>query len=303
MTKFPAGSGRANASEAADESADRESAQKLSAAAEFSSSKLLHNIKGFIFDFDGTLFDHALLPFRLISAYPPDLFRLRRERIARRQFAGCDYYTPEEYFRSFFTMHGKAGFRSPQQARDWYFGRYMPRMIRVLKKHYKLRPGVTELFRQFSAYSNSKAPAPGSAPKAQPRVAIYSDYPFLKERLEALGLYPGSSVLLFGPDFFGAQKPAARPFLCIAKDFGVEPEEVLVIGDREETDGLGAFKAGMKFFCLETGRKRHFRLDPNRRPEWEEPHGPSLLMHAGSWEDLVALLMEKYKLPPTSRQR
>ena len=263
---------------------------------ELSSAKLLRNIKGIIFDFDGTLFDHTLIPFYLIASYPPDWLRLWRERLVRKNFIGCDYLVPEEYYRAFFTELGKACSRSPEQMHNWYFNRFIPRMIQVLKKHYKPRPGVLEMLRWFKDHTNDVPAFDGSgSAHPVPKVAVYSDYPFLKERTEALGIVTGPDILLYGPESFGAQKPATRPFLSIAKDLGVIPEEVLVIGDREETDGLGAFKAGMRFFCLETGRKRYFKLDPYRRRIKEEPHGPSLLMYAGNWDDLIKLLKEKYR--------
>ena len=263
---------------------------------EISSAKLFRNIKGIIFDFDGTLFDNALIPFYLIAAYPLDLLRCWKERLIRKRFAGCDYSSPKNYYRAFFAAMGKACARPPERIRNWYFNRYMPRMIRILGKHYKLRPGVKELFQYLDA--PAQASPPQALPSNLPRVAVYSDYPFLKERIEALGLIPGPRLLLYGPESFGAQKPAVRPFLCIARDLGAAPEEILVIGDREETDGLGAFKAGMRFFCLETGHKRYFRLDPYRSPvKNSEPQGPSLLMHAGAWDELAKLLLEKFTKP------
>lgn len=246
--------------------------------AEISSSKLLRGIKGIIFDFDGTLFDNVFIAFHLIAAYPPDVLRIWRERLVRKRFAGCDYTSSEEYYRAFFAAMGKSCSRSPQRIRDWYFNHYMPRMVRVLRNHYEPRPGVQELFQHINNPNF-------------PRIAVYSDYPFLKERLEALGLYLDPQIPLYGPDSFGAQKPAARPFQCIARDIGAAPEEALVVGDREETDGLGAFRAGMRFFCLKTGRRRYFRLDPYRRKVKEQPHGPSLVMYAGAWDDLVRLLL------------
>jgi len=240
-----------------------------------SPAKLLHNIKGLIFDFDGTLFDNALIAFYLIAACPSDALRIWRERLVRKRFAACDFDSVEDYHEAFFTALGKYCLRSPAKMRHWYFDRYMPRMVRVLQKHYQPRPGVQKLFLRKT-----------------PRIAVYSDYPFLKERMEALGVTRGPKVLLYGPESFGAQKPAARPFLHIASDLGVRPEEVLVIGDRNDTDGLGAFNAGMRFFCLETGRKRYFRLDPYRRRPEEEPHGPSLVMYSGIWDDLIKALLE-----------
>jgi len=247
----------------------------------YSLSLMLSSIKGIIFDFDGTLFDNILIPFYLIAAWPFDLCRIRKERLIRKRFAGSDYSSPEEYYDAFFAALGKACFCSPQRIRSWYFFHYMPRMVHVLKKHYKFRPGVKELFQHYDSRNN-------------PRVAIYSDYPFLRERLEAMGLSPGPDIHLYGPESFGAQKPAVGPFLKIAANLGAAPEEVLVIGDREETDGLGAFRAGMHFFCLETGHKRYYRLDPNRRRPLknEQTPGPSLLMYAGAWDALIKLLMK-----------
>jgi len=228
------------------------------------------NIKGIIFDFDGTLFDNTRIPLYLIAAWPFDLHRIWQERLIRKRLAGCDYASPEEYYNAFFAALGKACFCSPLRIRDWYFNRYMPRMIRVLKKHYQHRPGARELFQKFDV-------------SGIPRVAVYSDYPFLKERLEALGLSPGPGIPLYGPESFGAQKPAARPFLRIAEDLGVTPEEILVVGDREETDGLGASGAGMNFFLLETNSKRHSLSAPNTP-------GPPPFRYADGWDELVKLL-------------
>jgi HAD superfamily hydrolase (TIGR01549 family) len=242
---------------------------------------MLHNIKGIIFDFDGTLFDNFMFGFNLIAANPLNMFRVWKERLIRKRFAGRDFMTPENYYRVFFAEMGKICLRSPEQIRNWYFNRYMPRMVRVIRNHYQYRPGVQELFRRVEAQGTL-------------RLAVYSDYPLLKERMEALGLCPSPAIPLYSPGSFGAQKPAARPFLRIARDLGVAPKEVLVIGDRDETDGLGAFNAGMRFFRLETGRQRYYSFDPYRRRPADPPHGPSLVMYAGTWDNLIKVLMAQH---------
>ena len=243
--------------------------------------KMLRSIKGVIFDFDGTLFDSTGIAFYLIAAYLPDIFLVRRERLIRNRFSGCDFLTTEKYFESFFKEMSVCFGRQSEKLKSWYFNRYMPRMVRVLKKHFKPRPGLKELIKLMDS------------PKSAVKTAIYSDYSFLKERMESLGLDTSGHIRLYGPESFGAQKPAVRPFLQIAKDLSLAPEEILVIGDREQTDGLGAFRAGMHFFCLETGRKRYFKLDPNRRRPNEKPRGPSLLMYAGAWDDICNLLIKE----------
>jgi FMN phosphatase YigB (HAD superfamily) len=247
---------------------------------------MLRNIKGVIFDFDGTLFDSAGFGFLLIAACPTDMFRIRKERLIRSRFQGRDYLTPEKYLNTFFAEMSKVCFgRPPEKLKSWYYNHYMPRMVKVLKNHFKPRPGFNELFQLMDS-------------KTSPlKAAVYSDYPFLKERMESLDLNVTERIRLYGPELFGAQKPAVRPFLQIAKDFNLSPEEILVIGDREDTDGLGAFKAGMRFFCLETGRKRYYNLDPNRQRPKGKPQGPSLLMYAGAWNGLFNMLIkEKFKM-------
>lgn len=243
--------------------------------------RMLDTIKGIIFDFDGTLYDHSNIAFRMISANPIATIRIWKERLVRSRFQGRDFLSPENFYRAFFIELGKACLRPPGRVRNWYFNHYMPRMIRILKKYYQPRHGVKELLQKLGS---SESPI---------KTAVYSDYPLLKERIEALGLEPSDNIKLYGPDFFGAQKPAARPFLQIAKSFGLHPEEILVIGDREDTDGLGAYNAGMRFFCLETGLRRYYRLDPYRRKQSGEMQGPTLLMYAGAWDGLIKLLFRR----------
>ena len=247
-------------------------------------SKVLRNIRGIIFDFDGTLFDNTRFPMYLIFAYLPDILRIWRERLVRKRFEGRDFLTREKYYRAFFGVMGKACRRSPQQMRNWYFNSYMPRMVRVLKKHYKLRPGVKEFLNRLDEPC-------GGGQDNFPAFAIYSDYPFLKERMIAMGASISPRLYLYTPESFGAQKPAARPFQCIAKDMGIKPEEILVIGDRDDTDGCGAYNAGMRFLCLLTGRRPYFKLDPYRNYPEIDMHqaGPILPMYSATWDELKDL--------------
>lgn len=243
--------------------------------------KLFRKIKGIIFDFDGTLFDNKNIAFYMIAANPLDWMRIWKERRIRKRFAGCDFISSENYYNAFFRELGKACLRSPERMKNWYFNRYMPRMIKVLKKHYNSRPDLNNLLKSIESQKNPL------------QIAVYSDYPFVKERFMSIGVTPSERIKMYGPESFGAQKPAVRPFLKIAGEFGLSPEEILVIGDREDTDGLGAFNAGMHFFCLETGRKRYYNLDPNRRRPKGKPQGPSLLMYAGTWNGLYNLLIKE----------
>jgi phosphoglycolate phosphatase-like HAD superfamily hydrolase len=60
------------------------------------------NIRGIIFDFDGTLFDYSGLPFYMILACPWDALTVYRERVSLKIFAGCDFGSAERYYAAYF---------------------------------------------------------------------------------------------------------------------------------------------------------------------------------------------------------
>jgi len=196
------------------------------------------DIKGVIFDFDGTLYKKVGIAFNLVKEYLPDTFNILRERAIRRRFKGCDYPNPEEYLNAFFNDLGKKCSWTPEKTREWYFTRYMPRYAIMLKKHYRSRKGAKEIL-QFL-----------DSPDSPLKAAIYSDYPLLKDRMEAIGLSCPQRIRLYSSHTFGAQKPAARPLLQIAEDLNLKPHEILVIGDNRKADGQGAKNAGMRYFHI-----------------------------------------------------
>jgi FMN phosphatase YigB (HAD superfamily) len=188
------------------------------------------------------------------------------ERRIRKGLAGADYGSAGAYYGEFFSRMSRAAGKSAEGLRSWYFDRYIPLMCGVLKNHYRPRPGTAELFERLAA---------GAVP-----FAVYSDYPRTAERLSALGLGPVCKGKLYGPEDFGAQKPAARPFLSIARDLGVPPDHTLVAGDRDDTDGAGAAAAGMAYIGIVNRNKQ----------------GPSPSV---SWETFGALLREQLGFPGT----
>ncbi|MCP3918783.1 MAG: HAD family hydrolase [bacterium] len=78
-------------------------------------------------------------------------------------------------------------------------------------------------------------------------LGVFSDYP-ASAKLKALGLERFFELRLDAaePDV-NAFKPHPRGFLVACERWGVEPQDVLYVGDREEVDGEGARRAGMPF--------------------------------------------------------
>ena len=57
-------------------------------------------------------------------------------------------------------------------------------------------------------------------------------------------------------EFAGALKPAPRPFSEIAQYWNLPVDKILVIGDRDDTDGNAARNAGMRFIQISDRKKR-----------------------------------------------
>ncbi len=93
-------------------------------------------------------------------------------------------------------------------------------------------------------------------------LAVLSDFPVSK-KLEALGL---SAFFPIGrtSEECGRLKPAARPFLSLAKELGLEPQEILYVGNNRHFDIIGANAAGMET-ALRTSRFRSARLQASER--------------------------------------
>jgi FMN phosphatase YigB (HAD superfamily) len=205
----------------------------------------------FIFDFDGTLYNARFMAPLLVAALPFEIPLIRAERRTRKLFRGRDFGNAAAYWDAFFEemasslYGGNARRKKNIDLRAWYFERYIPAMTDVLRRHYSARKGAAELF------GSARGSARGTALRTALRVpfAIYSDYPQTSERLRAIGL-DIPNELVYGPENFGAQKPAPRPFLAIADALGCAASHVCVVGDKDETDGEGAAAAGMRFFKI-----------------------------------------------------
>jgi HAD superfamily hydrolase (TIGR01549 family) len=71
---------------------------------------------------------------------------------------------------------------------------------------------------------------------------------------------------IVGADTFGSDKPDRRIFDGSLKLLGVSASEALFVGDKLETDGIGAKGAGMRFVWLD-------RAGKGGAPEWAERIG------------------------------
>jgi len=80
------------------------------------------------------------------------------------------------------------------------------------------------------------------------KTALVSDYP-ATSKLEALGARELFDVVVCCGEPGGPPrlKPDPAGMLLAASKLGVPPEQCLVLGDRQDADGLAAERAGMAF--------------------------------------------------------
>jgi len=80
------------------------------------------------------------------------------------------------------------------------------------------------------------------------RQIVVTDYE-AKEKLEALNL-PVTFEHVFEGEVLGAIKPSPKIFKTILSELDIAPEALLHIGDRDESDGVAARKAGCQVVIL-----------------------------------------------------
>ena len=209
-------------------------------------------MKAIVFDLDGTLYDSAGLPFRLIMK---ELSRgrlrlLAAERKVRKRLAGVDFGSREKLYEEFFKAMEKESGCPARKARDWYFTVYMKDMVKTLERHFSARKGLDTLLDGLG--------------KQGVKVAVFSDYGCVERKMMALGIDCSRFSLIVDSPSFGGFKPCASSFQKVASELGLEPSDILMVGDRTDTDGEGAKASGMKFIHLLKNDKAaaKFRRNP-----------------------------------------
>lgn len=202
-------------------------------------------IKAVIFDLDGTLYEPRFFPLRLILADPGNILKLAAERRCRRQLQGRCFGSGDEYYDELFLLMGKGNEEKAQRCREWFWRRYLPNQVRIIREDFYKRPQLKDLMLRLRRDGY--------------RTAVLSDYALAEEKLAACGM---GGILFNGvwesPEL-GGLKPCPQVFTKACSLLGVRPEETLMIGDRVKTDG-GATEAGLQFIHLiekEKDRGKH----------------------------------------------
>lgn len=198
--------------------------------------------KAVIFDLDGTLYDNKFLALRIIAGDFRHLRHLAAERYCRKEMAGRYYGSSQSVYAALFEGMSKRLGCDAGKVEEWYSKTYMPLMVKKLSEKYKARDWVVpELCRLRSEGVGT---------------VVFSDYDYVEEKLRGIGLDPDLFDVVTDAFSEGGLKPCGKAFENIAEKLAILPSEILVVGDREDTDGAGARAAGMCFKTItEYGRK------------------------------------------------
>ena len=197
---------------------------------------LTSEIRLVIFDLDGTLYAKSNMVWHMMFAAPSDWRMMWAERKTRKQLRGKWLGDENKFYQTYFQTMATYCSLSTDQLRTWYFEKYMPLMVNVIRKYYK----PLEWLLPFIAKCKQR----------RIRLVILSDYGHALEKLEALGINKSLFDWVVSAPELGGLKPASQLITLITNHMGVTPSQCLVIGDREDTDGQLAQTAGAAFYLV-----------------------------------------------------
>ena len=197
---------------------------------------LTDDVQAVVLDLDGTLYDKRHIARRLVLRHLCALSLLAAEQTTRKRLKGQHFGSEEAFYENFFRQMSRAHLYTARVARWWYFRCYMPSMIQIIRRNYRLNAWVEPLIL--------------ACRERHIRVAVYSDYGCVSEKLAALGLRAEMFDVVVAAPELGGLKPAPESAARVVDRLGVKAEQCLFVGDRDDTDGASARAVGADFFLI-----------------------------------------------------
>lgn len=205
------------------------------------------SVKAVLFDLDGTLYDPKPLRFRMLAAL--------LGRAARGPLSGFKILRTLRIFRRMREDLRALGDSAPSLDQVQYdepariLG-YSTDFVRATVRHWMFLKPLPLV--GANGWPGLRATLLALRDRGLV-LGVFSDYPPL-EKLQALGVEDLFEVALAATDKgVNAFKPHPAGFIAGAAALGLEPHEVLYVGDRLDVDGRGAEAAGMPCLILRRG--------------------------------------------------
>lgn len=187
-------------------------------------------------DLDGTLYDKTGLARRMMTRLWWCLPLLAAERLARRNAHYVQFASEEEFFDFFFVTMARGHWWGPRIASRWYNSVYLPTMVRLIRRYHKPRPEALAIIEECK--------------KRGLKMAIYSDYGSVMDKLDALHIDPKLFDLIVSAPQLGALKPSEPCARRVLELLAADPKTTLFVGDRDEKDGASARYVGAHFLLI-----------------------------------------------------
>jgi HAD superfamily hydrolase (TIGR01509 family) len=200
-------------------------------------SKILKpDTKVVVFDLDGTLYSKRGMVKHMMLSAPFEWRMMLIERRTRKQLKGIWTGDEKSFYHLYFSSMAHGHLFSEQYAKRWYETRYMPLMVKVLQKWYKPVQWLLPFLQQCREQGL--------------RLVVLSDYGHTKEKIQALGLDESLFDWVVSAPELGGLKPAPELMARVAATMGVLPQQCLLVGDREDTDGELAKSVNAPFYLV-----------------------------------------------------
>jgi len=189
-------------------------------------------LRGVVFDLDGTLYDKRALEWYMLRSMPLALLRLLKYTRVRSGLAGHDFGDGPAIARETLARLSRDP-DAQQRWQRWIAEHYEPRLLRGLHEASALYPGVPALLARLRARGI--------------RLGLVSDYRGVPARLAALGLATEAFDFVLVTEELGAMKPSSRMVEAMLAGMGLLASAMVMVGDRAFADQRFAEAAGMRF--------------------------------------------------------
>ncbi len=211
------------------------------------------NIRGIIFDLDGTLYQMQwfMKPLLTIKLFPNILF-LPGYLSIRKTFSGKDMGNGESLLNAMAEkLSQKVKMGNKETMLAWISNRFYREFDNIMPLLKGSRPEINTVLSQLKQKGY--------------KLGVLSDFAHVKERLNGLDIPCSTFDTLLSSESEGCLKPCTRPLHAIAESWQLQPSMILIIGDRDDTDGIAASQAGMQYLKISDKKNK-----PNNGFSWKQ---------------------------------